>query len=46
MAKKKRNKMTAEEWKAWEARSDEVLRKLQERIDYHAARLKAKGQSA
>lgn len=43
---KKRNQMTPEERAAWEARHEEILRMLRERIDYHAARLKAKEQSA
>jgi hypothetical protein len=37
--KRKRKKMTPEERAAWEARSEETLRKLQERIAYHEAKL-------
>jgi hypothetical protein len=36
---RKRRKMTPEERAAWEARSQETLRKLQERIAYHKAKL-------
>ena len=43
---KKRNKMTPEERAAWEARHENILRKLQERIDYYEAKIKAKEQSA
>ena len=39
---KKRKKMTAEEWAAWEERSEKTLRMLQERIDYYEAKIKAK----
>jgi hypothetical protein len=37
--KRKKGKMTPEERAAWEARYEEGQRKLQERIDYHKAKL-------
>jgi hypothetical protein len=44
--KRKRRKMTPEERSAWEARSQETLRKLQERIAYHEAKLKEERRAA
>ncbi len=43
---KKRKKMTPEERAAWEARHEEILRMLQERIDYYEAKIQAREQSA
>jgi hypothetical protein len=40
MAKKSR-KRTPEERAEWEARHQRILAKLQERIDYYAAKIKA-----
>jgi hypothetical protein len=40
VAKKRRKKLTAEEWVEIKARSDRMLAKLQERIDYHTAKLR------
>ena len=37
--KRKRKKMTPEERAAWEARYQETMGKLQERIAYHKAKL-------
>jgi hypothetical protein len=37
--KRKGRKRTPEERAAWEARYQETMRKLQERIDYHTAKL-------
>ena len=45
MAKKKRKKMTAEEWATIKERSERIFRMLQERIDYYDAKIKAKEQS-
>jgi hypothetical protein len=39
MKRKKKARMTPEERAAWEARAQETLRKLQERIAYHEAKL-------
>lgn len=39
MKRKRRSKMTPDERAAWEARSQETLRKLEERIAYHQAKL-------
>ena len=36
---KKRKKMTPEERAEWEARTEETLRMLQERIDYYEKKL-------
>lgn len=46
MKRKRRKKMTPEERAAWEARSEETLRKLQERIDYHKAKLEEERSAA
>jgi hypothetical protein len=37
--RKRRKKMTPEERAAWEAHFEEGQRKLQERMDYHKAKL-------
>jgi hypothetical protein len=44
--KRKRKKRTPEERAAAEARSQETLRKLQERIDYHTAKLEEERRAA
>lgn len=44
--KRKKGKMTPEERAAWEARYEEGQRKLQERIDYHKARLEEERRAA
>jgi hypothetical protein len=44
--KGKRKKMAPEERAAWEARYQETMRKLQERIDYHTAKLEEERRAA
>jgi hypothetical protein len=44
--KRKRRKRTPEERAAWEARYQETIRKLQERIDYHTAKLEEERRAA
>jgi hypothetical protein len=44
--KRKRRKRTPEERAAAEARAQETLRKLQERIDYHTAKLQEERRAA
>jgi uncharacterized protein YjbJ (UPF0337 family) len=44
--KRKKGKMTPEERAAWEARGEETMRKLQERIDYHKAKLEEERRAA
>jgi hypothetical protein len=44
--KGKRRKMTPEERAAWEARYEETMRKLQERIEYHTAKLEEERRAA
>jgi hypothetical protein len=46
MMKRKRRKMTPEERAAWEARFQEGQRRLQERIDYHQAKLEEERRAA
>ena len=40
MAKKRRKSLTADEWAEIKARSDRSLAMLQERIDYHRAKVR------
>ncbi len=40
MGKKKRKKLTADEWAEVKSRSDRTLAQLQERIDFHTAKLR------
>jgi hypothetical protein len=40
VGKKKRKRISSEEWAEIEARTDRTLRMLQSRIDYHTAKLR------
>jgi hypothetical protein len=42
---KKRKRMTPEEYAEWKAENERVRGMLQERIDYYAAKIKAKEQA-
>lgn len=46
MKRKRKAKMTPDERAAWEARSQETLRKLRERIAYHEAKLEEERRAA